>query len=227
MSLPSEKSKMLHHERMDRLERQPLRAPGVTDTPQLVVVGGPNGCGKTTFARHYAKAESLPYLGADDIAFALAPLDPASVRVRAGREFSLRLDAAIAANHSLVIESTLAGASLSRTIAAARSAGYEVTLILVFLDSVELCLHRIAERVAQGGHDVPEVDVRRRFQRVFPVFWQQYRPCADRCLLIFNGGESFLPVAESTLDEWVIYDERMWSVFQANVGVKTSEDGKA
>lgn len=93
MSLPSEKSKMFHQERMDRLERQPLSAPGVTDTPQLVVVGGPNGCGKTTFARHYAKAESLPYLGADDIAFALAPLDPASVRVRAGREFSLRLDA--------------------------------------------------------------------------------------------------------------------------------------
>lgn len=200
--------------------------PGSADCPQLVVVGGPNGCGKTTFARHYADSESLPYLGADDIAFGLAPRDPASVRVKAGREFSRRLAAAIAAGHSLVIESTLSGASLARTVAAARAAGYEVTLILVFLDSVELCLHRIAERVAQGGHDVPEEDVRRRFQRVFPVFWRQYRPCADRCLLIFNGGESFLAVAESTSDEWIVYDEQMWSVFQTFVGVKADENGK-
>ena len=115
--------------------------PGSGDCPQLVVVGGPNGCGKTTFARHYADSESLPYLGADDIAFALAPRDPASVRVKAGREFSRRL--------------------------------------------------------------------------------------ADRCLLIFNGGESFLAVAESTRDEWIIYDEQMWSVFQTFVGVKADENGKA
>lgn len=195
--------------------------------PQLVVVGGPNGCGKTTFARYYADAESLPYLGADDIAYALAPHDPASVRVKAGREFSHRLAAAIAAGDSLVIESTLSGASLARTVTTARSTGYVVTLILVFLDSVELCLHRIAERVAQGGHDVPEEDVRRRFQRVFPVFWQQYRPLADRCLVIFNGGEAFFPVAESTQDEWTIYDDQMWSVFQGFVGGKEDENGKA
>ena len=58
----------------------------------------------------------------------------------------------------------------------------------MFLDSAELCLRRIAERVAQGGHDVPEEDVRRRFERVFPVFWQHYQPLADRCLIAFNGG---------------------------------------
>lgn len=199
---------------------------GTTQLPggQLVVVGGPNGCGKTTFARFYAQTESLPYLGADDIAFEMAPLDPASVRVRAGREFSRRLSAALAAGDSLVIESTLAGASLARTVAAARAEGYRVTIILVFLDSVELCLHRIAERVAQGGHDVPEDDVRRRFERVFPVFWQQYRPHADRCLLVFNGGESFLPVAESTQNEWTIYDNQMWDAFQAFIRVGEHEN---
>ncbi len=182
-------------------------------TPRLVVVGGPNGCGKTTFAKFYASNESLPYLGADDIAFEMAPHDPASVRVSAGREFSRRLAAALAAGESLVIESTLAGASLARSVAAARRAGYSITIVLVFLDSVELCLCRIAERVAQGGHDVPEEDVRRRFQRVFPVFWQQYQPHANHCLLVFNGGESFLPVAEAENDEWTIYDSQIWATF--------------
>ena len=182
-------------------------------SPRLVVVGGPNGCGKTTFAKFYARNASLPYLGADDIAFEMAPHDPASVRVSAGREFSRRLAAALAAGDSLVIESTLSGASLARSVAAARSAGYSITIVLVFLDSVELCLCRIAERVALGGHDVPEEDVRRRFRRVFPVFWQQYRPHADHCLLVFNGGESFLPVAEARHDEWTVYDSQVWNTF--------------
>lgn len=181
---------------------------------KLVVVGGPNGCGKTTFAKLYAQTASLRYLGADDIAFEMAPHDPASVRVGAGREFSRRLAATLSAGESIVIESTLAGASLARSVAAARSKGYHITVILVFLDSAELCLRRIAERVAQGGHDVPEADVRRRFQRVFPVFWEQYRQHAHHCLLVFNGGESFLPVAEATEDEWTIYDRQMWAIFQ-------------
>jgi predicted ABC-type ATPase len=180
---------------------------------QLVVVGGPNGSGKSTFARSYAQKVAIPYLGADDIAFELSPADPFAARVAAGREFSRRLADALATGRSLVIESTLAGASLARSLAKARTAGYEITSILVFLDSEELCLRRITERVAQGGHDVPEVDVRRRFGRVFPVFWHHYRPLSDRCLIVFNGGESFLIVAESEHDTWEVYDANMWEKF--------------
>lgn len=192
--------------------------------PRLVVVGGPNGSGKTTFARFYAHTHGLSYLGADDIAFALAPHDPASVRVGAGREFSRRLAAMLAAGDSVVIESTLAGASLARSLARARSAGYELTIVLVFLDSPELCLRRIAERVAQGGHDVPEQDVRRRFLRVFPVFWRQYRQQAERCLIVFNGGASFAVVAEAEQDNWAIYDEQLWATFQSFLQQGDDED---
>jgi predicted ABC-type ATPase len=130
-------------------------------SPRLVVVGGPNGSGKTTFARSYAVDQGLPYLGADDIAFALAPADPASVRVSAGREFSRRLAEMLAAQRSVVIESTLAGGSLARSVAAAKAMGYEVMIVFVFLDSVALCLRRIAERVAQGGAGWPRCTRRR------------------------------------------------------------------
>lgn len=133
----------------------------------------------------------------------------------AGREFSKRLAAALQASESLVIESTLSGASIARSIAKARERGYEVTLVFVFLDSAELCLRRITERVAQGGHDVPEEDVRRRFTRAAPVFWQQYRPLAHQSMVVFNGRGSFLVVAETLDGQWKVYDEQMWAAFQA------------
>ena len=181
--------------------------------PQLVIVGGANGTGKTTFARQFAQTENLPYLGADDIAFQLAPSNPATVRVAAGREFSRRLSVALKTQQSLVIESTLSGGSLARTIAKAREDGYLITIVFVFLDSEALCLHRITGRVQQGGHDVPEADVRRRFGRVFPVFWNNYRPLANRCVLVYNGGESFLIIAEEEDNEWQILDGQMWEKF--------------
>lgn len=185
----------------------------MTIQSQLVIVGGANGAGKTTFARQFAQTEKLPYLGADDIAFQLAPENTASVRVTAGRAFSRRLSDAIKNQQSLVIESTLSGGSLARTIEKARQQGYQITIVFVFLDSETLCLHRISERVQQGGHDVPEEDVRRRFKRVFSVFWNHYRPLADRCVLVYNGGESFLIIAEEENNKWEILDGQMWGKF--------------
>ena len=102
---------------------------------------------------------------------------------------------------------------MARTITKACQQGYQITIVFVFLDSETLCLHRISERVQQGGHDVPEEDVRRRFKRVFSVFWNHYRPLADRCLIVYNGGDGFSYVTDSEQDDWVIYDEELWDKF--------------
>ncbi|MDD3354683.1 hypothetical protein [Zoogloea sp.] len=116
---------------------------------------------------------------------------------------------------------------MARSLACARSAGYELTVVLVFLDSPELCLRRIAERVAQGGHDVPEQDVRRRFLRVFPVFWREYRQQAERCLIVFNGGESFSVVVQAEQDNWPVYDDQLWTTFQSFLQQGDAEDSAA
>ena len=195
----------------------------IADRPQLVVVGGPNGCGKTTFAKLYAQSQGLTYLGADEIAMGLSPADPTLARIKAGREFSRCLSHRMDARDSLVVESTLAGTSLAGTLAQAKADGYLVIIVVVFLDSVELCLHRIAERVAQGGHDVPRQDVMRRFRRVFPMFWSRYRPLADRCLLVFNGGTAFSVVAEANEQEWTIHDTGLWTTFQSFLRAESYE----
>lgn len=133
--------------------------------PQLVIVGGPNGAGKTTFALEYAAETNLDYLGADAIADEMSPANSGSVQIAAARTFIDRLKNALAQCRPLVIESTLSGRMLHRHIQSARQNGYRVTIIFVFLATETGCLARIQERVARGGHNVPEEDVRRRFPR--------------------------------------------------------------
>lgn len=179
---------------------------------RLVVVGGPNGAGKTTLARAYAEAHDLHYLSADDIAAQLAPLDPGSARIAAARRFSRALRQAIATGESLVIESTLSGGSLGAHLSAARQAGYALTLVMVYLDSVELCLRRVAQRVAAGGHDVPETDVRRRYGRSLQQFLRRYRLLVDDWLVVFNGEAGYVTVAEGTAAQAVaVQDEALWA----------------
>jgi predicted ABC-type ATPase len=157
----------------------------------LVIVGGPNGSGKSTFAEEYRIRYGITYLGADSIALELAPSNPLSAKVAAGKQFVHRLNAAINAGESRIVESTLAGKGLERHIGLARQAGYRISLVFVTLDSPELCIARIRERVAQGGHFVPDVDVRRRFIRSRYLFWHHYRQLANSWQLFANTGEGF------------------------------------
>jgi len=141
------------------------------DTPILIVVGGPNGSGKSTFALNHSNATGIPYIGADQIASELSPDDPVSARIEASRQFIIRIRESITQRDSLIIESTLAGKSLRSLITDAKHAGYAVTIFFVFLDSADSCVERVKQRVKLGGHDVPEVDIRRRFIRAIANFW--------------------------------------------------------
>jgi predicted ABC-type ATPase len=157
----------------------------------LVIVGGPNGSGKSTFAEEYRIRYAMTYLGADSIAAELAPNNPLSSKITAGKQFVHRLNAAISAGESRIVESTLAGKGLERHIGLARQAGYRISLVFVTLDSPELCIARIRERVAQGGYYVPDIDVRRRFTRSRYLFWRHYRQLVNSWQLFANTGEGF------------------------------------
>lgn len=181
---------------------------------ELIVVGGPNGAGKTTFADEYVARHGCNYVGADAIAAQLSPDDPANAQIAASREFLRQVDMAIADSASFVVESTLSGRTFRRLLGKARDAEFQVTIVYLFLDSADMCVNRVYERVQAGGHDVPEADIRRRFVRSVHNFWNLYRPLADHWLLIHNSSNQPQDVAVGTAAEFSIRDAERFSQFQ-------------
>lgn len=128
---------------------------------------------KTTFAREFLPREAgLPtFVNADLIAAGLSPFDPGAAAFRAGR---LMLEE-IAAHAIAGRESTLSGLTYLRMIAAWQALGYTVKLVFLSLPTAEDAIARVAMRVRQGGHDVSEDVIRRRFTAGLHNFTESYR----------------------------------------------------
>ncbi len=109
------------------------------------------------------------------------------------------------------VRTTLPGRSLEQHLRQARLRGYSISLVLVYLDSVGLCLQRIAQRVIAGGHDVPESDVRRRYRRSLVNFLERYRGQTDDWMVVFNGESGYETIASGWRENiGDIMDETLW-----------------
>lgn len=187
------------------------------EEPELIIVGGANGSGKTTLIREIVSKTGILYLGADEIAAELNEENPENDAIKAARIFSRRLGEGIEKGESLLVESTLSGVSLKKFIEKARAKGFRMTIYHIYLDSAQLCIRRIASRVALGGHHVPETDVRRRFLRSNKNFWNLYKDMTDSWSLIFNAGDYFQPVAAGDANGIIILDEARFTEWQKMV----------
>jgi predicted ABC-type ATPase len=167
----------------------------IVNKPELIVVGGANGSGKTTFALEYAHHAQIPYLGADELARQIAPDNLAAAQLEAGRQFFDILERVIDQRQSIIVETTLSGRGFQNWMRLAQNSGYSITLFYLYVDSPELCILRVSERVRKGGHHVPASDIRRRFNRSLTNFWNIYRQMADNWVLVYNEESSFVDVA--------------------------------
>ena len=95
-----------------------------------------------------------------------------------------------------MIESTLSGRYLKDVIIKAKEKGFKVVLIYIFLESEIENILRVKNRVLNGGHDVPEVDIKRRYTRSRRLFWNNYKNMVDKWMLFFNGDDNYELVAE-------------------------------
>ena len=83
-------------------------------------------------------------------------------------------------------ETALATRSYTSLVRDAQQAGYKVTLLFIWLDSPETAVQRVADRVAEGGHNIPEETVRRRYSRGIFNLINLYIPVCDRWIIINN-----------------------------------------
>ena len=154
---------------------------------RILIIAGPNGAGKTTFATEFlpVEADCPIFVNADLIAAGLSPFRAAHAGFQAGRLMLMQIRDHVRRGDSFAFETTLSGLGYSRWIPRWQEQGYRVKLFFLGLPAPEAAMARVAQRVSEGGHDVSETVIRRRFH-------------AGRC--------NFENVYRGLVNEWAEYD---------------------
>ncbi|MDN5850933.1 MAG: zeta toxin family protein [Gammaproteobacteria bacterium] len=161
-----------------------------SDDLRVLIIAGPNGAGKTTFANEFLPQEAgCPvFINADLIAAGISPFDADREGIQAGRLMLNEISRHFAARESFAFETTLAGRGYARLIPQWRAAGYKAKLLFLRLNNPEEAIARVAERVRQGGHDIPEAVIRRRFHAGWKNLKTIYTPIVDYWAIYDNSG---------------------------------------
>ncbi len=191
----------------------------MTEQPLLIVVAGPNGSGKSTLTAS-GLAGDAPVIDPDAIARSMNPDNPAAAAVSAGKEALSQQQDAIENKQTFAVETTLSGNGPLRLMEQAQEAGYEVQLHYVRVGTPEANIDRISQRVADGGHFVPDEDVARRYERSM-----ENLPTAislsDSSTLYDNSGEVAEPVAELSRESFQFFENApRWAVRAGYEGAK-------
>jgi predicted ABC-type ATPase len=171
--------------------------------PNLYIISGCNGAGKTTasFSVLPEMLQCEDFINADEIARGLSPFNPDKAAIEAGRIMLSKIDKLIGMHLDFAFETTLATKSYVKTIEKAKKAGYRVFLLYFWLDSVELAIERVANRVKDGGHNIPENVIRRRYFSGIQNLFKLYIPVCDNWLMMDNSRAGLEIIAEGELSK--------------------------
>jgi predicted ABC-type ATPase len=158
---------------------------------KIIIIAGPNGAGKTTFAREFLPREAgCPvFVNADLIAEGLSPFAPGSADFRASRLMLEEIASHVRQRESFAFETTLSGRRYARMIPRWQSVGYRIKLVFLHLLDVTVAIERVRVRVKQGGHNIPETVIRRRYGTGWKNFQEVYKNLVDAWVLFDNSGD--------------------------------------
>ena len=188
--------------------------------PSLYIIAGCNGAGKTT-----ASFTILPdilgckeFVNADAIAYGISPFNVEGVAIEAGRIMLRRIDELLGEGSDFAIETTLATRSYVSLVRKAQSIGYTVKVVYIWLESPELALKRVSERVKRGGHNIPADVVERRYYRGILNFFTLFQPVCDSWILADNSEERLNIIAHGKKNwENIIENSDIWEVIKNQV----------
>ncbi|MCF7817847.1 MAG: zeta toxin family protein [Kiritimatiellales bacterium] len=152
--------------------------------PTCYVIAGPNGAGKTTFALRYLPELTgcKNFINADLIAEGLSPLDPSRVQLEAGKILLREIQANVAKGEDFAFETTLSGRTYARLLKELHAKGWKIVMFYLWIPSAEFSRQRVKQRVADGGHDIPDDVIARRYCRTVSNFLNVFAPLCDEIL---------------------------------------------
>jgi predicted ABC-type ATPase len=169
----------------------------------LYIIAGCNGAGKTT-----ATFTILPeiinckeFVNADEIAKGLSPFQPEKVAFESGRIMLNRINELLKENQSFAFETTLSTKSYKQKIILAREKGYSITLLFFWLQSIELAKERVRMRVLEGGHNIENDIIERRYKNGLKNLFELYLPIVDNAFIFDNSNGKYDLIAEKVLHE--------------------------
>ncbi|MBP5388760.1 MAG: zeta toxin family protein [Bacteroidales bacterium] len=168
--------------------------------PKMYIISGCNGSGKTT-ASYTLLPQMLDcnqFVNSDEFAKSLSPFDPSAASVSASRYMLMKYHFLLNRSMDFGIETTLATRALLNMVKDAQAGGYEVTILYFWLNSPELAIARVRNRVSAGGHNIPDEVIRRRYTVGLQYLFKYYIPACDRWIIADNSRSPFTVVAEGT-----------------------------
>ena len=179
---------------------------------KLYIIAGCNGSGKTT-----ASFTILPeilnckeFVNADEIARGLSPFQPEKVALEAGRIMLGRIRELLSGGEIFGFETTLASKTFVNFIEKAHKKGYETTILFLWLSHVELAVERVKIRVLEGGHNIPEEIIKRRYSRGLSNFFKLYKPKVKNWMVVNNSGSEYKLIAQGTKESESVFDQFNW-----------------
>ena len=175
--------------------------------PKYIIFAGVNGAGKTTLYQSNKKIFDMKRVNVDEIVRKIGKWDNSQDVMKAGLEAVATIRECFENGISFNQETTLCGNSIIRNIKEARDKGYLIELYYVGLESADIAVERVKIRVKNGGHGIPEEDIRRRYEQSIKQLKKVIEYC-DR-IELYDNSKSFRSIAVYKDKKWILLDEEI------------------
>ncbi len=183
---------------------------------QILMIAGPNGAGKTTTALalmpHFF--EHSEFVNADEIARGISPYQPESVAIAASKIMIARIRELLEQQQNFAFETTAAGTNYIKYLKEAKKLGYEISLLFLWLPSPEHAVFRVAQRIKQGGHSVPEETIRRRYFLGIKNTINNYLLLIDNAVILDSteiGKNAIIAEKNGIRGKLTIFNDEVWN----------------